>query len=64
MADEAERLQEAAGVIEREVRIEASPETVFEMLTDPEQYVRWKGRKAWCTFPHRQHCKWPEPQRP
>lgn len=47
MADEAERLQQGGDVIEREVRIEAAPETVFELLTDPEQYVRWKGRKAW-----------------
>ena len=46
MASEAERMQGAGPAIEREVRIEASPETVFEMFTDPEQYVRWKGRKA------------------
>jgi len=47
VADEAERLQQGGDAIEREVRIAASPEIVFEMLTDPEQYVRWKGRKAW-----------------
>src|SRR5207244_3392015 len=47
VADEAERLQQGGDVIEREVRIEAAPDTVFELLTDPEQYVRWKGRKAW-----------------
>ena len=46
MADEAERVGETGGVIEREVRIAASPEIVFELLTDAEQYVRWKGRKA------------------
>jgi uncharacterized protein YndB with AHSA1/START domain len=34
-------------VIEREVRIEAPPETVFEFFVDPEKYVRWKGRMAW-----------------
>ncbi|MFN2543753.1 MAG: SRPBCC domain-containing protein [Actinomycetota bacterium] len=45
MAREAERM-EAGPAIEREVRIEASPDIVFELLTDPEQYVRWKGRAA------------------
>src|SRR5207245_7967916 len=33
-------------VIERTITIEASPETVFRLLTDPVQYVRWKGRIA------------------
>lgn len=33
-------------VIEREVRIDASPETVFEFFVDPEKMVRWKGRRA------------------
>ena len=33
-------------VIERVIDIAASPETVFTLLTDPEQYVRWKGRSA------------------
>lgn len=33
-------------VIERVIEIAASPETVFTLLTDPEQYVRWKGRTA------------------
>lgn len=33
-------------VIERVIDIAASPETVFTLLTDPEQYVRWKGRTA------------------
>jgi uncharacterized protein YndB with AHSA1/START domain len=32
--------------IERELRIDASPETVFEFFTDPEKIVRWKGRAA------------------
>ena len=31
-----------ATVIEREVRISASPETVFAFFTDPQKYVRWK----------------------
>jgi uncharacterized protein YndB with AHSA1/START domain len=35
-----------ATVIEREVRISASPETVFAFFTDPQKYVRWKGRHA------------------
>lgn len=33
-------------VIERVIDIAASPETVFELLTDEEQYVRWKGTQA------------------
>jgi uncharacterized protein YndB with AHSA1/START domain len=33
-------------VIERVVTIAASPETVFRLLTDPEEYVRWKGQRA------------------
>ena len=32
--------------IEREVRIDASPETVFEFFTDPAKMVRWKGGAA------------------
>ena len=33
-------------VIERVITIDAPPETVFRLLTDPVQYVRWKGRLA------------------
>ncbi|HVR88780.1 MAG TPA: SRPBCC domain-containing protein [Candidatus Limnocylindria bacterium] len=33
-------------VIERVIDIAASPETVFTLLTDPAEYVRWKGRLA------------------
>jgi uncharacterized protein YndB with AHSA1/START domain len=33
-------------VIEREVHIDASPETVFGFFTDPAKLVRWKGEKA------------------
>jgi uncharacterized protein YndB with AHSA1/START domain len=33
-------------VIERVITIEAPPETVFRLLTDPVQYVRWKGKLA------------------
>jgi uncharacterized protein YndB with AHSA1/START domain len=32
--------------VEREVRIAAGPETVFEFLTDPEKQVLWMGRRA------------------
>jgi uncharacterized protein YndB with AHSA1/START domain len=32
--------------IEREVRIDASPETVFDFFTDPAKMVRWKGAEA------------------
>jgi len=33
-------------VIERAIDIDASPETVFTLLTDPAEYVKWKGRLA------------------
>jgi uncharacterized protein YndB with AHSA1/START domain len=33
-------------VVEREVNIDASPETVFEFFTDPAKMVRWKGAQA------------------
>jgi uncharacterized protein YndB with AHSA1/START domain len=33
-------------VIERVITIDASPDIVFRLLTDPVQYVRWKGRLA------------------
>jgi uncharacterized protein YndB with AHSA1/START domain len=32
--------------VEREIRIAASPETVFDFLTDPEKQVLWMGRRA------------------
>ena len=32
--------------VEREVRIAARPETVFEFLVDPEKQVLWMGRRA------------------
>lgn len=32
--------------IEREIRIDADPATVFEFFTNPEMMVRWKGRAA------------------
>ena len=30
-------------VVEREIRIAASPETIFPFFTDPEKMMRWKG---------------------
>jgi uncharacterized protein YndB with AHSA1/START domain len=32
--------------VEREVRIAASPETVFDFLVDPEKQILWMGRRA------------------
>jgi len=32
--------------VEREVRIAARPETVFEFFTDPEKQLLWMGRRA------------------
>jgi uncharacterized protein YndB with AHSA1/START domain len=32
--------------IEREMHIDASPETVFDFFTDPAKMVRWKGATA------------------
>jgi uncharacterized protein YndB with AHSA1/START domain len=33
-------------VFQKEMQIEASPETVWEFLVDPEKLARWKGRLA------------------
>jgi uncharacterized protein YndB with AHSA1/START domain len=33
-------------VIEKVIRIAARPETVFRLLIDPKEYVRWKGKLA------------------
>jgi uncharacterized protein YndB with AHSA1/START domain len=35
--------QSEISVVEREIRIEAEPETVFAFFTDPEKMVRWIG---------------------
>jgi uncharacterized protein YndB with AHSA1/START domain len=35
--------QSETSVVEREIRVEADPETVFPFLTDPERMVRWIG---------------------
>jgi uncharacterized protein YndB with AHSA1/START domain len=32
--------------VEREIRIQARPETIFPFFTDPELMVRWMGRSA------------------
>jgi uncharacterized protein YndB with AHSA1/START domain len=37
---------EVAAVVEREIRIAARPETVFDFFVDPEKMVQWKGRRA------------------
>jgi len=33
-------------VVEREIRVEAEPQAVFEFFTDPEKLVRWMGVRA------------------
>ena len=38
--------REATSTLEHEIRIEASPETVFGFFTDPARMVRWMGNKA------------------
>ncbi|HUG14302.1 MAG TPA: SRPBCC domain-containing protein [Thermomicrobiales bacterium] len=38
--------QEDSGTIEREIRVNAEPDTVFEFLTDPEKLVQWMGTTA------------------
>ena len=35
---------ETAAAVEVEVRIDASPETVYDFFTDPEKMVQWMGR--------------------
>jgi uncharacterized protein YndB with AHSA1/START domain len=35
--------QSETSLVEREVRVEAEPETVFPFFTDPEKMVRWLG---------------------
>ena len=37
---------ETAAVVEREIRIAASPEVVFEFFVDPDRMIQWMGRKA------------------
>jgi uncharacterized protein YndB with AHSA1/START domain len=35
--------QDETSLVKREVRVEASPQTVFPFFTDPEKIVRWIG---------------------
>jgi uncharacterized protein YndB with AHSA1/START domain len=35
-----------SGDLGREIRIAAPPEALFPFFTDPERYVRWRGRSA------------------
>jgi uncharacterized protein YndB with AHSA1/START domain len=35
--------QSETSVVEREIKVEAEPETVFPFFTDPEKLVRWIG---------------------
>jgi uncharacterized protein YndB with AHSA1/START domain len=35
--------QSETSVVEREIRVEADPETVFPFFTDPEKLVQWMG---------------------
>jgi uncharacterized protein YndB with AHSA1/START domain len=37
---------ETKAVVEVEVRIAASPETVFDFLVDPDKLIQWMGRSA------------------
>ena len=37
---------EATEVVEREVRIAARPETVFQFFVDPLKMIQWKGKEA------------------
>ncbi len=37
---------EERSAVRREVRVQARPETIFALLTDPAKYVRWKGAQA------------------
>jgi uncharacterized protein YndB with AHSA1/START domain len=38
--------QNETSVVEREIRVEAEPEAVFQFFTDPEKMVRWMGVAA------------------
>jgi uncharacterized protein YndB with AHSA1/START domain len=37
---------ETAAAVEREIRIAASPETVYEFFVDQDKMIQWMGRKA------------------
>jgi uncharacterized protein YndB with AHSA1/START domain len=46
MTQRADSTTREPNVVAREIRIDASPETVFEFFTDPKKMVQWKGRAA------------------
>jgi uncharacterized protein YndB with AHSA1/START domain len=37
---------ETAPVVERDIRIQASPEVVYDFFVDPDKMIQWMGRKA------------------
>ncbi len=37
---------ETAAIVEREIRIAANPETVFDFFVDPDRMIQWMGREA------------------
>lgn len=37
---------ETAAAVEIEVRVDASPETIFDFFTDPDKLVQWMGRDS------------------
>jgi uncharacterized protein YndB with AHSA1/START domain len=37
---------ETAATVERELRIAANPETVFDFFVDPDRMIQWMGREA------------------
>ena len=41
-----DRAVSTSEAVEREVRIEAPPETVFSFFTDPQQMTKWQGQSA------------------
>jgi uncharacterized protein YndB with AHSA1/START domain len=45
-ADELAGPRSETSVVEREIRVEAEPEIVFQFFTDPEKLVRWMGVAA------------------
>jgi uncharacterized protein YndB with AHSA1/START domain len=37
---------ETAAIVEREIRIDASPDTVYDFFVDQDKMIQWMGRKA------------------
>ena len=46
MAQRDEGAPPESDAVVREMRIDASPETVFDFFVDPDKMTRWKGRSA------------------